>query len=194
VTSTRNQIIETTCGLIEAQGYYGTGLNQIIRESGAPRGSLYYYFPEGKEELTAEAIERSGKLVEERIRTSLAEHEDVGEAIRQFVHRIAYHVEASGFRTGGPLMTVAMETATTSERLNLACRDAYRRIQDAFEQKLRTGGYSVEEARRLATFITSAIEGGIILSRTYHSGDPLRTVAVLLGRLLNDGPDQQLQV
>ncbi len=42
MASTRNQIIETTCDLLESQGFHGTGLSQIIKESGAPRGSLYY--------------------------------------------------------------------------------------------------------------------------------------------------------
>jgi TetR/AcrR family transcriptional repressor of lmrAB and yxaGH operons len=184
MSSKRDDIIEATCDLLEAQGYYATGLNQIVSESGAPKGSLYYYFPEGKEELTAEAIERTGRLVSQRIRQGLAQKEDVAEAVRLFVRDIAHHVEASGFRTGGPLMTVAMETATSSQRLNRACRQAYRLLQEAFAQKLAHSGYSEARAAELAAFITASVEGGIILSRTYHSGDPLRQVADELARTL----------
>jgi TetR/AcrR family transcriptional regulator, lmrAB and yxaGH operons repressor len=186
MTSTREQIIETTCGLLEAQGYHGTGLNQILRESGAPKGSLYYYFPEGKDELAAEAIERSAQILDERIRNHLAQHEQAAEAFRSLVELIAYHVEASGFRSGGPLMTVAMETATTNERLNLACREAYGRIQQAFEDKLKACGYPDESAAQLATFINASIEGGVIMSRTRHSGDPLRQIADLVDKVLNN--------
>jgi len=185
MSSTREQFIETTCDLLEEQGYHATGLNQIVAESGSPKGSLYYYFPDGKEELAAEAIARTGEMVAARIRENLSDVADPAEAVRRFVRRIARHVEASGYRAGGPLMTVAMETATSSERLNLACREAYGRLQEAFAETLRTGGFAPERAAEVATFVTAAVEGGIILSRTYHSGDPLRQVADELGRFLS---------
>lgn len=188
MSSTRDQIIEKTCELLETQGYHATGLNQILAESGAPKGSLYYYFPAGKEELTAEAINRTGQHVAERIKQQLNCSDEPIEAIQSFIQMIAYHVEASGFRAGGPLMIVAMETATSSERLNSACHDAYALLQKAFQEKLQLGGYAEAQATQLATFIVAAIEGGIILSRTNHSGDPLRTVADMLGKLLPTFP------
>jgi TetR/AcrR family transcriptional repressor of lmrAB and yxaGH operons len=188
MSSSRDQIIEITCDLLEAQGYHATGLNQILAASSAPKGSLYYYFPDGKEQLVAKAIDRTGDLVAERIKQGLASIPDPVEAIQSFVETIAYHVEASGFRAGGPLMIVAMETAISSERLNAACRQAYQQLQAAFQERLLAGGYSQASAAQLATFITASIEGGIILSRTNHSGDPLRQVAHLLGQVLRTLP------
>lgn len=185
MASKRDQIIETTCQLMEIQGYHATGLNQIITESGAPKGSLYYYFPDGKEELAAEAIRRTGKTVAERIRLNLPAVDEAGIEIQDFVRSIAEAVEASGFQAGGPLTAVAMETATTSERLNQACREAFDLILAAFTDRLVKQGYSPARATELASFITATIEGGIILSRTQHSGDPLRQVAAELPRLLS---------
>ena len=184
MSTMREQIIDTTSTLLEAQGYHATGLNQILAESGAPKGSLYYYFPQGKEELTAAAVEQSGKITAERIRAGLATFEDATEAIQSFVHTIAYHVEASGFSSGGPLMIVAMETVNSSERLNNACREAYGLLLDAFQEKLVMNGQTEARATQLATFIISAIEGGTILSRVRHSGNPLRQVAEELGLFL----------
>ena len=184
MTLSRDQIIETTCNLLEAQGFHATGLNQIVKESGAPKGSLYYYFPGGKEELAAAALARTGRLLAARIRQGLSKHADAAEAVRKFVLVIARNAEASGFRTGGPLMTVALETATSSPRLNAACREAYQQLQAAFAEKLVLCGYSPARAAELAIFINAAIEGGIILSRTAHSAEPLRRVAKELGRQL----------
>jgi TetR/AcrR family transcriptional regulator, lmrAB and yxaGH operons repressor len=180
----REKILLTTSMLLEKQGFHGTGLNEIIKESGSPKGSLYYYFPEGKEQIAAEAILQSGKLTAERIRTGLAENRALAKAIHDFVLRIAENVERSGFGAGGPLTAVAMETATQSEKINAACRDAYGMIESAFKAKLLENRFSSERADELARFITAAVEGGIILSRTYHSGDPLRLVARQLKGLL----------
>lgn len=182
--SPREQIIATTCDLLESQGFHGTGLNQIVQQSGAPKGSLYYYFPDGKDGIAEAAIAAAGMAVEEQIHAGLTMSEDAAEAVRLFVTAIAHYVEASGFRSGGPLMTVAMETATTNARLNLACRAAYSRLQAAFEAKLAANGYGESQARELATFITAAIEGGVILCRTYHTGDPLRLIAGQLAHML----------
>jgi TetR/AcrR family transcriptional repressor of lmrAB and yxaGH operons len=184
MSTMREQLIDTTSTLLEAQGYHATGLNQILTESGAPKGSLYYYFPQGKEELTAAAIEQTGKITAERIRAGLATFEDATEAIQSFVHTIAYHVEASSFSAGGPLTIVAMETVNSSERLNTACRAAYGLLLDAFQEKLVMNGQTEARATQLATFIVSAIEGATILSRVHHSGNPLRQVAEELGLFL----------
>lgn len=186
MSGVRQQIIATTCDLMERQGFHATGLNQIVKESGAPKGSLYYYFPEGKDELAEAAIAWAGQTLTEHIRTNLSGSEDAPTALRSFILGIAAAVERSGFRSGGPLTTVAMETAITNERLNRACRDAYALLQTAFAAKLVASGYTQAQAKPLATFITAAVEGGIILSRTYHTGDPLRLVAEQVGQLLQN--------
>ncbi len=180
----REQIIKTTCELLETQGYHATGLNQIIQESGAPKGSLYYYFPQGKEALAAEAIFHAGKIITERIRTILDEVADPAEAVHGFIHTLAHHVAASGYRAGGPVTTVALESATTNERINAACCEVYTEWQAAFSSRLEQSGFEPKRAARLAALIIAAIEGGIILSRTEHNPAPLENVAEELALLI----------
>lgn len=175
--STRDSIIEATRGLLELQGYYATGLNQIIERSGAPRGSLYHYFPEGKEELAAEAIRWAGLAILDRIRQSLAEVEDPAEAVRAFVLQLALHVNASSCRGGAPITAVALETSGSSDRLNRACRDAYHSWQGAVRDKLASGGYESERASRLATHVIATIEGAVVLARTDRDVEALERVA-----------------
>ncbi|NJN54401.1 MAG: TetR/AcrR family transcriptional regulator [Anaerolineae bacterium] len=180
----RDQIIDTTCQLMEMQGYHATGLNQILAESGAPKGSLYYYFPEGKEELAEEAVTRSSRLIEQTIRGVMAEIDDPVTAVTTFIFILAEQVELSGFRAGGPITAIALESASTNDRLREACHHAYQSWQDAFAEKLRQGSYSEARAQRLAVLIISALEGGIILSRSQHNAQPLRDVAAEIELLL----------
>lgn len=184
MTNSREQILLTTCDLLENQGFHATGLNEIVRESGAPKGSIYYYFPEGKEEIVAQSVDYAGRRTAERFRAFTVEIDDPAQAIRSFIERIAYHVEASGFRSGGPLTIVASESATTSERINQACQEAYTLIRQAIMEKLMAGGMEETRAASLAWTINAVIEGAIILSRTYHSGDPLRQAADQLAILI----------
>jgi TetR/AcrR family transcriptional repressor of lmrAB and yxaGH operons len=60
---TRDNIIDVAKTLFQIQGYHATGINQIIRESDVPKGSLYYHFPNGKEEIAIAAVESVMKLI-----------------------------------------------------------------------------------------------------------------------------------
>ncbi len=182
--TTREKIIQTASDLIENQGYHATGVNEIVRESGAPKGSIYYHFPDGKDGITAEAVRFAGENVADRIRANLAEKPDPAQAIQAFLETIAHYVEVSGFHSGGPLTIVASETATTNEKLNQTCREAYDLMRAAFAEIFLTNGFSKERTESLVWMITSATEGAIILSRTYHTGDPLRQVAKELAALI----------
>ncbi|MCL4872248.1 MAG: TetR/AcrR family transcriptional regulator [Anaerolineae bacterium] len=180
----RNQIIDIACQLMETQGYHATGLNQILAESGAPKGSLYYYFPDGKEELGVAVVANSGRLIEQRIRGVMAEIEDPITAVTTFITMLAAQVEAADYRAGGPITAIALESASTSDRLRDACHQVYQRWQDVFAEKLRQGNFDEARVRRLASIIISALEGGIILSRSQHSPQPLLDVAAEIGVLL----------
>ena len=118
----------------------------------------------------------------------LKEDIPIAEAVRDFVIGVAQGVEVTNFQSGGPLTAIAMETVTTSARLNWACRAAFSQIQAAFAANLTAAGFPSDQADQLGIFITAAIEGGIILSRTDHSGDPLRLVAEQLYQMLSGMP------
>lgn len=177
MNSAKQNIIETASRLFEKQGYHATGLNEIIRESGTPKGSLYYYFPEGKEQIGAETALWSAAQLAGRIRSGLNQADDPGEAVSLLAVGIASAVEQSGFSAGGPLMMLAAESAVGSQRLNIACREAYGLLRAPLAEKLSGN-------QELAQFILSALEGAILLSRVQHSGDPLRQAGARLKTLI----------
>lgn len=182
--STRDQFIATMSALLEAQGYHGTGLNQVVRESGAPKGSLYYHFPGGKEELTAAAVAQTAAEMAGRIDRAMTSRRDPALALASFVDALAEHVEGSAFRGGAPLAAVALETAGESEVLGRACEEAYALWESRFAEGLRSGGVDDEDARWLATAIVALVEGAIVLARARRNVAPLRQVGSALCALV----------
>lgn len=200
----KERFLEATARLLERQGYQSTGLNQVVRESGAPKGSLYYYFPGGKEELVAEAVRHAAFPVTQRIRAAMgaasgqtarpaapavptvpAVPAAPAAALREFLDQIAHHLEASDFQAGGPISTAALEAATTSDRVREACDAAYDEWVTAFRAGLDGAGIAPAPAARLATLIVSAIEGAVVLARVQRSTEPLQDIAEEIGTLLD---------
>ena len=71
-SDSRDRMLQTAGELLHRQGYTATGLNQILDESRAPKGSLYFHFPGGKEELMSLALERTSASLTEMLERILA--------------------------------------------------------------------------------------------------------------------------
>jgi TetR/AcrR family transcriptional repressor of lmrAB and yxaGH operons len=170
--------------LLEAQGYHATGLSEILQRSDTPRGSLYYYFPEGKEELAIEAIEQQGRFVESRLREDVAAFDDAAEAIRGLFHKLAHVASSSGCRALSPLTVVALESSSTNERLRQTCAAIYENWRAVFEVKLLTCGFAPEDAASLSLMILGSMEGAMMLTKTLRSGDPLHQTGEHLARII----------
>lgn len=182
----RDDLLSTTYQLLESQGYHATGLNQIIKESGAPKGSLYYYFPDGKEELVAEAIRHCHDHPHKREMFEQMEKLPVHEAVPFLIRHIAGHIADSGWKNAFSIATVAMETATTSRIINEACREVFEIRREQLAMFLERNDFSKKRSGELATFILSGIQGAIILSKTYHSIEPLEMLANEVQKLLQN--------
>ena len=55
-------MLEAATQLFRVQGLHATGLAEVLEKSGAPRGSLYHYFPGGKEQLAVEALRKDAAM------------------------------------------------------------------------------------------------------------------------------------
>lgn len=177
MSNTREQIIQATCVLLEKQGYPATGLNEIIAQSGAPKGSLYHYFPDGKEQIVSEAVRFSGNTIIERMRSELERHPDAFTALHDYLLRLAGKVEEKDFTAGNPLTIVAIESAGVSKRISQACREVYLGLMAVLQARLESAGIPPAEAAERARLVLAALEGAILLSRVLQDTRPLRALA-----------------
>ena len=70
-TDSKEKILTAASRLFQTKGYNATGLNEILKESDSPKGSLYYYFSNGKEEVALEAIKLSSHFIQTKIQNAL---------------------------------------------------------------------------------------------------------------------------
>ncbi|MFJ7745416.1 TetR/AcrR family transcriptional regulator [Peribacillus sp. NPDC097295] len=176
-------LIEAASRLFRIRGYYGVGLKGIIEESNIPKGSLYHYFPKGKEELAIEAINHAKEVVLRDIKHVFESNEDPVKALQDHVYEVSKLFGEKGELIGLPIGTIAAETYSTSEPIRMACQDAFAQWQSIYVNKFLDAGYSVERSKDLSIVINALIEGGILLSLTAKNAEPLEAIAKLIPSL-----------
>ena len=170
-------MVEAMRVLLQKQGYNGTGLNQIVKESGAPKGSMYFHFPGGKEELAVAAIEKASQAIQERFGAITASGKSPGDMIEAVCGVLIAELKESEFEKGCPAATVALEASAYSEQLQQACIRLYDVYITALTSMFSSfEGVSAEQARSSAFFVLSSIEGALLLAKTYKSEEPLLSV------------------
>lgn len=180
----RTPIIDAAVTLFRRQGYAGTGLNGIIDLSGAPKGSLYHYFPGGKSAIAVAAVEEAGNRVAQTL-TDLAETTaDTGALLIAHARLLAGWMESSGYRAGCPITTVLLELAPQERAVSEAGRRAYGARIAILTARLESDGHRPARARSLAQLCTSALQGALIQSRIERSGRPILNAARELADML----------
>ncbi|MDY0410572.1 TetR/AcrR family transcriptional regulator [Virgibacillus soli] len=186
--TSREKILEAATLLFHLKGYHATGLSQILKVSGAPKGSLYYHFPDGKEQLAIEAIHLSAKTISTAIKENLSTHNDPIKAFQYHIGNIAEIFRDMEKRTqfkNVPLGLLAMETVFVNENLRQACEETFTMWENLYYDKLRMSGYNEDCACLISKTISALIEGGVTLCFTKKSSEPLHNVNKMIPLLLS---------
>ena len=178
-------MVAAAAKLLQRHGYHGTGLSQIIKESGTPKGSLYFHFPDGKEELATTALIEAGREFGSKLRANLSPETDPADAIEMACATLGQELVESNFEQGCPVATVALEAAAHSEPIRLACVDHFGNWQDLIKGMLLHHGLEEKRASELALTALATIEGALLLSRVRRSTEPLEQVGRQLHLLLS---------
>jgi len=170
---TRDRIVFTSAELFRRQGYAATGLKQISVASGAPFGSIYHFFPGGKEELGATTLREGGRFFLALFGQYADEYPDVVEAVREFFDGAAETLIATDYADACPIATIALEVSSTSEPLREAAAEAFDSWLDALTAVLEGTGIATAEAKPLAAGVLSALEGAFVLCRAKRTTEPM---------------------
>jgi Transcriptional regulator len=175
--TTKDRILDATAELFRRYGYMGTGMKQIVAQAQAPFGSIYHFFPGGKEQLGQDVIRRSGRMYQELSETIIGAAPDVLTGVRNFFSGAAEVLRQSDYADACPIATVALEVASTSEPLREATADVFEGWIAAGAAHFATAGVPGSQARELAILLIASLEGAFILCRATRSTEAMDIAA-----------------
>jgi len=181
-------MIASAVELFRRQGYHATALSQVIAESGAPRGSIYFHFPGGKEQLAVAAVARSVEEGDAVIGAASAEATDAAGFVRAMTAIVSERLESSDFRAGCAIATMVLELAPDVEAIRAEFDRVIAHWRAATAAQFEHYGYEPARATGLAALLLSTLEGGLILARAARSLEPLQTAGEALIAMLDPKP------
>ena len=169
----KQTMIERTAVLLAKKGLQGASFSEILEASGAPRGSLYHHFPEGKDQLVAAAVDLAGSvLIDFMDRCAGQSAEDV---VLHFLTLWRAVLMRSECESGCAVLAVTV--ATDSNELLAHATAVFRAWRERLAELLKQGGLPAESARRFAMVMIASVEGAVVLSRADQSLEAFEVVA-----------------
>jgi TetR/AcrR family transcriptional repressor of lmrAB and yxaGH operons len=171
-TDSKERMVAAARRLFRQRGYLGTALSDVVTESAAPRGSIYFHFPGGKEELAGEVVLLHAGDHIAHINRAAAATTTAGQLIEAFIGRIRAELISSNYREGCAMAPLVIESAPTSHQLSDATRRGFQDIIATLAARLAEKNVPHARATQLATSAVSSAEGALILSRVLRSPEP----------------------
>src|SRR6476646_3810356 len=171
--NTKERIVDATAELFRRQGYTGTGVKQILADAEAPYGSLYHFFPGGKEELGAEVIRQSGEFYGRLVGTVWLAAPDVVRGVSNVFSEAGKTMVDTDYADACPIETVALEVASTNETLREATAEVFGSWITGATATLAANGIPKKKARELAIAVIALLEGAFVLARAMRTTAPL---------------------
>jgi len=190
-SNTKARIVNTSAELFRRQGYTGTGLKQIVAGASAPFGSVYHFFPGGKEQLGAEVIAVSGRFYQELVEAVWDAAADPVQSVADVFAGAAETLRQTDYADACPIATVALEVASTNEVLREATARVFAAWIDSGAERFLAAGIGPAEARELAIAVISLLEGAFVLSRAARTTEALEaagsSAVALVRAAMTDG-------
>ena len=176
----RERMIRSAVLLFAERGIHGTSFADVLEHSGAPRGSIYYHFPGGKDELVREVLAKRA-AVAPRALAALAGRDPAG-VIDGFIDGWQHLLESSDYASGCSVLGITITTEDTDIRADAG------RVFESWATELarlfKAGGIRSAMSRSLALTVISSAEGAVVLCRALRSMEPLEATRAHLKALV----------
>src|SRR5215472_13362664 len=168
---TRERILARSAQLFNRQGYVGSSLADIMRETGLEKGGIYNHFS-SKEQLAVEAFDYAYGLVEQRVRQALTGKFHARERLLALVAVFQSIVEDPPVVGGCPILNTAIDADDANEALRDRVRTALDNLRGTIQRIVGKGIERQElradiDADEVASILIATLEGAVMLSNLY---------------------------
>lgn len=177
----RERTVAAAAEMISTRGVVPTSMRELAK-AGGPLGSIYHYFPDGKDQLTDEAIQLVGRRVERLLER--VQEDGALAAYEAFVDHWRTLLTASDFRSGCPVLAVATDGTAQAPRAAESAAEIFQRWQKIMADTLVRERIDAERAERMAWLVISGLEGALAVARGVRSLEPFEQAAAELREVL----------
>jgi AcrR family transcriptional regulator len=177
----RRRMIEAAIDLMRGSGLSGAGINEIVRASAAPKGSVYHFFPDGKQQLVAEALTDYSGRVARFIDTALSARKAAPDKVKSLFAAFARRVEEGAYVRSCAFGAVCLDLDAELDDLRIVVADAFADWVDLIARHFDFG--DARRERSFAAILLTAIEGAYIRARAEQSSRPFTEAGAWLAEL-----------
>jgi TetR/AcrR family transcriptional regulator, transcriptional repressor for nem operon len=188
--TSKQALLDAGARLLRERGHGGTGLAEILKTAGVPKGSFYHYFP-SKDAFVAELLDAYVVAQRARMEEFLGRRDRPPlERLRAFFEAEAERHRREGCRGGCLVGNLAQELADQNPemrtRLEGILKEWTGRFGDCLAEATRSGTVPEgSDIRGLADFLMNGWQGALLRTKTLKSARPLHQfVEVAFGKLL----------
>jgi TetR/AcrR family transcriptional repressor of lmrAB and yxaGH operons len=179
--ASRQRMVEAAIQLMRGSGLNGAGINEVVRESAAPKGSVYHFFPDGKEQLVAEALTEYSLRVQQFMDTAMQGARTERLKIKRLFEAFARRVEDGAYAKSCAFGAVCLDLAPDQQVLREVIEHAFENWTVMIASHLSMG--NAASRRSFARLVLATIEGAYILARAERSGRAFREAGGWLGEM-----------
>jgi TetR/AcrR family transcriptional repressor of lmrAB and yxaGH operons len=172
-SESRDRMVAGAVHLLAERGLQATSFSEVLAATGAPRGSIYHHFPDGKDQLVAEAVDLAAGHAVGLLDSVAGRPAD--EVAAFFLGMWREVLVRSDLGAGCAVLAVTV--ATDSPQLLTRVSTAFRSWRERLASLLREGGLGRRDAARFAATLIAASEGAVVLARAEQDLEPFDLVA-----------------
>lgn len=183
--SSRDKLAWSAAKLFQQRGFHGVGLNEILKLSGLPKGSLYHHFPNGKTDLALEAAALAHREMTRIIDDAFHDADTYQNGVTTLFYKLAKLFELMGKYTGCPISEILF-VGPDQDLFREKSAEYFEAWTAQIAAYAERQGQTPITARMNAEKLFVTLQGGWTLARAKQDGDAIRN----LGRLIFPNPDE----